>query len=148
MRTFEDFHPGDEHELGRVTVTGEEIVDYARRWDPMPFHTDEETARHGPFAGLVASGGHTTAHATRLYVQGLLADSTCQGSYGLDEVRYLHPVRPDDELSVRAAVERAEHHPRRSGSGVVHLRISAANQHGQDVLLLRTRVLVGRRAEG
>ncbi|GGM52915.1 hypothetical protein GCM10012275_24880 [Longimycelium tulufanense] len=145
MRYLEDFHAGDRHELGRVVVTRDEIVEYARRWDPMPFHTDEAAAAAGPFGGLVASGGHTTAHVTRCYVTELVLDSDCRGSYGLDEVRYLHPVRPGDELTVHAVVDDVEDHPRRPDTGVVHLRVEAVNHEGEDVIRLRTRLLMGRR---
>ncbi|KZB79184.1 MaoC/PaaZ C-terminal domain-containing protein [Amycolatopsis regifaucium] len=145
MRCFEDFVTGDEHQLGQVSMTEEEIIGYARQWDPMPFHTDEAAASAGPFGKLVASGNHTTAHATRLYVSQLLADSACRGSYGLDEVRYLRPVFAGDVLAVRAEVEQAVGHPRRPDTGVVHLLVAAAGADGEDVLTLRTRVLVGRR---
>ncbi|MFI8993354.1 MaoC family dehydratase [Streptomyces sp. NPDC053542] len=104
MRYFEDFREGDVHELGTVTVTEEEVLEFARRFDPQPFHTDPELAKQSPFGGLIASGFHTSALFMRRYVDGLLAYSACAGSPGIDEVRYHRPVRPGETLTARIVV--------------------------------------------
>ncbi|WP_328379643.1 MaoC family dehydratase [Streptomyces sp. NBC_01020] len=104
MRYFEDFRTGDVHHLGTVTVTEEEVLEFARRFDPQPFHTDTELAERSPFGGLIASGFHTAALFMRLYVDGLLADSAGAGSPGIDKIRYHRPVRPGDVLTARLEV--------------------------------------------
>ncbi|MEU6119245.1 MaoC family dehydratase [Streptomyces sp. NPDC047117] len=104
MRYFEDFRAGDIHELGTVTVTEEEVLEFARRFDPQPFHTDPGLAKRSPFGGLIASGFHTSALFMRRYVDGLLAYSACAGSPGIDEIRYHRPVRPGDTLTARIEV--------------------------------------------
>ncbi|MFF8595905.1 MaoC family dehydratase [Streptomyces sp. NPDC015220] len=104
MRYFEDFRKGDVHELGTVTVSEREVLEFARRYDPQPFHTDAEQAKRSPFGGLIASGFHTSALFMRRYVDGLLAYSACVGSPGIDEVRYHRPVRPGDVLTARITI--------------------------------------------
>ncbi|MEW2400449.1 MaoC family dehydratase [Streptomyces sp. NPDC046862] len=104
MRYFEDFRTGDIHELGTVTVTEEEVLEFARRFDPQPFHTDTELAARSSFGGLIASGFHTASMFMRRYVDGLLAYSACAGSPGIDEVRFHRPVRPGDKLTARIEI--------------------------------------------
>ena len=105
MRYLEDFEVGQVYDLGRVTVTAEEIVEFGRRYDPQPFHVDPEAAGHSPFGGLIASGWLTCALFMRRYVDTLLADSSGIGSPGIDEIRYLRPVRPGDTLTARLTVQ-------------------------------------------
>jgi acyl dehydratase len=143
VRHFEHFPTGSTYELGSTRLTAEDIMDYARSWDPMPFHLDPEAARNSPFGGLVASGWHTGAVVMGQFVRALLADSACQGSYGMDEVRFLGPVRPGDELRGEAAVEEASLHPRRPGTGTVRFAVQAVNQRGETVYRMRTRLLFG-----
>ncbi|MFF7735991.1 MaoC/PaaZ C-terminal domain-containing protein [Streptomyces sp. NPDC007984] len=144
MRHFEHFRVGGTYELGTTRLTSEDIMDYARVWDPMPFHLDPEAAARSPFGGLVASGWHTGAVVMGQFVRALLADSACQGSYGMDEVRFLRPVRPGDELRGRATVEEAAPHPRRADTGTVRFVVEADNQQGEPVYRMRTRLLFGR----
>ncbi|MGI5378935.1 MaoC family dehydratase [Streptomyces sp. CA-251387] len=144
MRHFEHFPAGTTYALGATRLTSEDIIGYARKWDPMPFHLDPEAARRSPFGGLVASGWHTGAVVMGQFVRTLLADSACQGSYGMDEVRFLGPVRPGDELRARATVEEASPHPRRPGTGTVRFVVEAVNQEGATVYRMRTRLLFAR----
>ncbi|WP_309032176.1 MaoC/PaaZ C-terminal domain-containing protein [Streptomyces alfalfae] len=146
MRHFEHFPVGSTYELGATRLTSEDIIGYARAYDPMPFHLDSEAAARSPFGGLVASGWHTGAVVMGQFVRALLVDSVCQGSYGMDEVRFLKPVRPGDELRGRATVEEAAPHPRRPETGTVGFVIEAADQHGQPVYRMRTRLLFARAA--
>src|SRR5437870_3196748 len=103
---LEDFEKGSVIELrGRRTVTREEIIAFAREFDPQPFHLDEDAAKRSPFGGLIASGWHTTAMVMRLIVDEFLApDSGSLGSPGADEIRWLKPVRPGDTLRLRVTV--------------------------------------------
>ncbi|MFD7133074.1 MaoC family dehydratase [Streptomyces sp. NPDC059894] len=144
MRHFEHFTVGTTYELGATRLTTEDIIDYARAWDPMPFHLDPGAAARSPFGGLVASGWHTGAVIMGQFVRTLLADSACQGSYGMDEVRFLRPVRPGDELRGRATVEDASPHPRRPGTGTVRFLVEADDQRCETVYRMRTRLLFGR----
>jgi acyl dehydratase len=93
MRYFEDFQVGQVHELGSYEVTREEMLAFARQYDPQPFHLDEEAGRQSIFGGIIASGWQTAAICHRLLVGSLLADSSSMGSPGLDELRWLRPVR-------------------------------------------------------
>ncbi|WP_217166109.1 MaoC family dehydratase [Streptomyces sp. AC512_CC834] len=148
MRHFEHFPVGTAYELGATRLTSEDIIGYARAYDPMPFHLDPEAAARSPFGGLVASGWHTGAVVMGQFVRALLADSACQGSYGMDEVRFLKPVRPGDELRGRATVEEAAPHPRRPGTGTVRFVVEAVDQHEQPVYRMRTRLLFARTPAG
>jgi acyl dehydratase len=142
---FEDFAPGDVYEFGSHTVTADEIVEYARRYDPQPFHLDEAAAADGPFRGLVASGWHTSALRMRMYVDAILNHSVSMGSPGVEELRWLVPVRPGDTLRGRAAVLEATPSARHAGRGTVRARLEALNQRDEVVLSMVARGHFGRR---
>lgn len=136
---LEDFHPGDVAETASHVVTREEIVAFARQFDPQPFHVDEEAAKATPYGGLIASGWHTAAICMRLVVDRAVggdAGSGSLGSPGVDELRWLRPVRPGDALVVR--IEVLEVAPSRSkpDRGVVKLRYAMRNQDGQEVMTM------------
>lgn len=134
MHYLEDFARGKTYELGTHTVTAEEITGFAKRWDPQRFHLDAYEPVDGPFGGrLVASGWHTAAIFMRLYVEAVLADSSCIRSPGVDELRWLVPVRPGDTLSGRLTVEKVVASDRHPGRGTVHLRCELRNQ--DDILV-------------
>jgi len=101
---FEDFRAGQIFELGTYKVTAEEIVAFAREYDPQPMHVDEEAARQSIMGELIASGWHTCAIAMRLLVDGLFNRSTSIGGVSVDDARWHKPVRPDDTLRGRAEV--------------------------------------------
>ena len=145
MRYFEDFAEGDVIEIGSKTVTRDEIVAFAREFDPQPFHVDEEAGASSPFGGLIASGWHTTAMWMRLYVDAILLDSASLGSPGVEALRWLRPVRPGDTLTGRARVlwtKPSETDPRR---GTVFSESTFENQDGEVVMRLRARGLFARR---
>ena len=96
---FEDFTPGRVFALGEKRVTADEIIAFAREFDPQPFHLDAEAARTSPLGGLAASGVHTCAMSMRMLYDGLLARAAAQGSPGIEELRWLKPVRPGMTLS-------------------------------------------------
>src|ERR687896_2668164 len=127
-RYFEDFEPGHVFELGSRTVTAEEIVAFARQWDPQPFHTDEEAAAASVFGGLIASGWHTGAMWMRLYVDSLLDGAASMGSPGIEELRWLAPVRPGDTLRGRLTVLETTPSETRPGRGTVRIRGEMVNQ--------------------
>jgi acyl dehydratase len=144
-RTFEDFRPGERFELGSVVVDEAEMLAFARRFDPQPFHVDPEAAVHGPFGGLIASGWYTVSLFMRLYVDAVLADSTSQGSPGLSELRWLLPVRAGDELRGALFVLESAASQTRPGRGTVVLR-GELLRGADPVLRLTFRGLFGRRA--
>jgi acyl dehydratase len=144
---FEDFRPGDETGTRSLTVTKEEILSFARQFDPQPFHVDEEAARQSPYGGLIASGWHTAALCMRLIVELLGAGSGSLGSPGVDELRWLKPVRPGDELSVRVEVMEANPSRSKPDRGLVKLRYTMRNQNGEDVMTMIALGLVLRRPD-
>ena len=145
MRYFEDFQAGEVRELGSREVTQEEIVAFAREYDPQPFHLDEEAAARSPFGGLVASGWHTAAMFMRLFVEAILLDSASLGSPGVEELRWLRPVRPGDVLSGRVRVLETRPSERDAGRGTVITESEALNQHGEVVMRMRARGFFRRR---
>jgi acyl dehydratase len=144
-RYFEDFAPGDVFELGTRTVTRDEIVAFAREFDPQPLHVDEAAAADGPFDGLIASGWHTGALWMRMYVDAVVGDSVSMGSPGIEELRWLHPVRPGDTLSGRLTVLETTPSERHADRGTVRSRGEMVNQDGEVVLTMIARGYFGRR---
>jgi len=143
--SFDDFEPGRVYELGTKVVSQDEIVAFARQFDPQPFHLDPEAAKDSVFGGLVASGWHTGAMWMRLYVDSLLGGASGQGSSGIEELRWLAPVRPGDTLSGRLTVLEAtvsESHPDRVS---VRIRGEMVNQDGVTVMSMVSRGRFARR---
>jgi acyl dehydratase len=136
---FEDFQPGQTLELGSRTVTEEEIVSFARQWDPQPFHVDPDAARESVFGGLIASGWHTGAMWMRLYVDSLLGDAASLGSPGVEGLRWLAPVRPGDTLTGRLEVLEATPSQRRADRGTIRIRAEMVNQDGVTVMTMTPR---------
>ncbi|MFF5329035.1 MaoC family dehydratase [Streptomyces rubradiris] len=133
LRYLEDFRTGDIHDLGTVTVTAEEIVEFAKRYDPQPFHTDPAAAELSPFGGLVASGWLTASLFMRRYVDTLLAGSACCGSPGIDELRYHRPVRPGDVLRARLTVLGSRPSLSQPDRGIVQPRCELLDADGAPV---------------
>jgi acyl dehydratase len=143
--TFDDFEPGQVLELGRVVVTEDDIVEFARQFDPQPFHVDPEAAAESVFGGLIASGWHTGAMWMRLYVDSMLGTASAQGSPGIEELRWLAPVRPGDTLHGRLTVLETTPSERRPDRGTVRIRGEMVNQDGVTVLSMVSRVHFGRK---
>ncbi len=142
---FEDFAVGQVYELGTREITREQIIAFAREFDPQPFHVDEEAAKDTAFGGLIASGWHTASIYMRCYADALLAGSASMGSPGVDELRWLVPVRPGDTLSSRCTVTDVRPSSRRADRGTVFLLSEVRNQRGEVVLSMTARGLFGRR---
>ncbi|MDY6765554.1 MAG: MaoC family dehydratase [Halobacteria archaeon] len=141
---FEDLEVGEEWEHGSYTLTQEEILEFAERYDPQPFHTDEEAAQDSIYGGLIASGWHTASVAMRMYVEGFLNDTACMGSRGVDKLRWHRPVRPGDTLSVRVEVLDKEDE-RNPNLGLVHIDIDVENQDDEVVMSMIGLMLMERR---
>ncbi|MFD7164847.1 MaoC family dehydratase [Streptomyces violascens] len=144
-RYFEDYTAGTTHECGSLTVTEQEIIDFASRFDPQSFHVDPVAAKDGPFGGLVASGWHTVALMMRLFAKHYLSTVASLGSPGVDELRWLKPVRPGDRLHLRGRVLDTRSSRSDPGRGVVRTLAELFDQDGTPLLrvtvvnLLRTR---------
>ena len=142
---FEDFEPGQVFDLGSRTVTTDDIVRFAREWDPQPFHVDPEAAKDSAFGGLIASGWHTGAMWMRMYVDSLLEGTAAMGSPGIEELRWLAPVRPGDTLTGRLTVLETTPSERRPDRGTVRIRAEMINQEGVTVMAMTSRGHFGRR---
>jgi acyl dehydratase len=145
-RYFEDFAAGQVVELGSHAVSEAEILDFARRFDPQPFHVDPAAARESVFGGLIASGWHTGAMWMRLYVDSMLGNTSAQGSPGIEELRWLAPVRPGDTLRGRLTVLEATPSDRRPDRGTIRIRGEMVNQDGVVVMSMVSRGHFGRRS--
>jgi acyl dehydratase len=139
---LEDFEPGHSVELGPIEVDLDEVVAFARRYDPQYFHVDAEAAVDGPYGGLIASGWHTCAMVMRVLVDGYLSASSSLGSPGVDELRWLAPVRPGDELRVRVTVASARASRSKPDRGIVRTDIVARNQDETVVMSMTATNLV------
>lgn len=145
MRYFEDFKVGDVTEVGPVTVTQAEIVEFAERFDPQPFHIDAEVAKASPFGGLIASGWHTTALFMGMFVRAVLLDSASLGSPGVEEIRWTAPVRPGDTLHGRSTVTDVRPSSTNARRGTVFTTNDVWNQDDTLVLTLKARGFFARR---
>jgi acyl dehydratase len=145
---WEDFVVGSVAEYGPRRVTREEIIAFAAEFDPQPMHMDEAFARTTMLGGLAASGWHTCAIGMRLIVDAFMGNAASLGSPGLDEVRWLKPVRPDDELTLRYTVLEARPLNSRPAWGLVRFRFELVNQNGEVVLIQENINLFGRRTSG
>jgi acyl dehydratase len=146
-RYFEDYVPGSVYAFGSITVTEEEILEFSRRFDTQGFHTDPVAAERGPFKGLIASGWHTTALMMRLYADHYLSKVASLASPGIDELRWLQPVRPGDALSIRATVTQARASRSKPDRGLVHTLVEVLNQRGEVVMTLTIMNMLRRRQE-
>lgn len=131
---FEDVEEGELRDLGSFTLSREEIMTFAERYDPQRIHTDPEFADAGPYGGLIASGWHTASACMRLIVDGILADAASMGAIGMDELRWLAPVRPGDTIAVTNEILETNPSESRDDRGYVTNRTVGTNQDGDDVI--------------
>ncbi|MGB6066993.1 MAG: MaoC family dehydratase [Desulfomonilaceae bacterium] len=133
-RYFEDYLPGAVHEFGSVTMEKDEIIEFARRFDPQPFHIDPEKAKQSTFGGLIASGWHTASLTMRLLVDHYVSRVASLGSPGVDELRWRKPVRPGDTLSVRVTVLESRLSRSKPGQGTIRSYVEVLNQSREVVM--------------
>ena len=145
---WEDFPVGSVREFDGPTVSRDEIVDFARRFDPQPFHLDEEAARQTHFGGLVASGWHTGSMAMRIICDGYLHEAASLGSPGIDKLRWTAPVRPGDTLRLRMTVLSARPMKSKPHIGLLESHWEMFNQRGELVLDMSGWGMFGRRDAG
>ena len=133
-RYFEFYRPGSVFEFGSIRVTEEEVLEFGRRFDPQLFHTDPVAARETEYGGLIASGWHTAALMMRLYSDHYLPGDSTLVSPGVDELRWLLPVRPGDELSIRVTVVDARPSRTKPDRGIVRSAVEVLNQRREVVM--------------
>ncbi len=136
-RWFEDYAPGLVLEFGSVAVDGNEIIEFGRRYDPQSFHVDPEAAARSTFGGLIASGWQTGSLMMRLLAEHYLSPVSSLGSPGLDELRWLAPVRPGDVLSVRVTILAARRSQSRPDRGLVRALMEVLNQRREVVMSMK-----------
>jgi len=146
QRFFEDYVPGECYEFGRRVVDETELVDFAARYDPQPFHVDAVAAAATPYGGLITSGWHTCAMMMRMMVDHYVSAVASLGSPGVDELRWVKPVRPGDVLRVRITVLDARVSQSKPDRGLVRSAIEVLNQDDATVMTMKTLGFFLRRA--
>ena len=144
-RYFEDYVEGDVHRFGTIAVEADEIIAFAKRFNPQTMHTDPEAAKRSPFGGLIASGWHTAGLMMRLYVEHYLTHVASLASPGLDELRWLKPVRPGDMLSLRVTVLKTVPSKSKPDRGAVTSFVEVINLAGEMVMTFRIVNIIAKR---
>ena len=145
QRAYEDFSVGEVVEAGPLVVTAEAIKAFAARFDPQPMHLDGTAAQNTVVDGLYASGMHTVCIHMRLLVDGFLRDTKSMGSPGVEEVRYLAPVRAGDSLSLRLEVTNLRASASRPDIGFLRFKSQILNQSGTPVMSMVSTLMFARR---
>ncbi|HWX08156.1 MAG TPA: MaoC family dehydratase [Bradyrhizobium sp.] len=143
--TFEDFPPGHFGTFGPRHVTREEILAFAAEFDPQPMHLDEAAASRSMLKGLSASGWHLCSLMMRMMVDGFVGRSASLGSPGVNEVRWLAPLRPGDDLRLDVDVVEARVSRSRPGTGIVMFKAVARNAAGQALCEMVSPIMMARR---
>ncbi len=131
---WEDFSVGAVREFGVMPVSREAVLEFARQFDPQPFHLDDAAAEASLFGRLSASGWHTCAMAMRMMCDGYLLDAASLGSPGIEQLKWLKPVYPGDTLAMRMTVLESRPMNSRPGVGLVRMAWLVLNQAGEPVL--------------
>ena len=137
QRFFEDYKSDTKYNLGSVEVNEQEVLEFARRYDPQSIHTSIEFAESGPFKGLIASGWHTAGLMMSLYAPCYLSDVSSVASPGMDELRWLAPVRPGDVLDVNVHIVSTRKSASKPDRGIVNTDVTVVNQQGIVVMSMR-----------
>jgi acyl dehydratase len=143
---FEDFTPGHFGSFGPRHVTREEIIAFAAEFDPQPMHLDEEAAKRSLLKGLSGSGWHLCAIVMRMMFDGYIGRTASLGSPGVNELRWLAPLRPDDELTLDVEVAEARVSRSRPETGIVTFKAVARNAAGQALCEWISPIIVQRRS--
>jgi acyl dehydratase len=144
---FEDFKPGHLGRFGPRRVTREEILDFAAEFDPQPMHLDEEAASRSMLKGLSGSGWHLCSIIMRMMFDGFIGRTASLGSPGVNELRWLAPLRPDDELTLDVEVTETRVSRSRPATGIVMFRAVVSNAAGQALCEMTSPIIVQRRGE-
>ena len=147
LRYFDDYLPGATYDCGSVSVDQAEIISFAKEFDPQPIHVNPEAAAGGPYGGLIASGWHTAAMMMRLFCNHFLSKAASLASPGIDELRWLRPVRPGDVLRIRVSVLEATRSRSRRDRGMVRTLVEVLNQNSEVVMSLKPMNIIGCRGD-
>lgn len=147
MRYFDDLEVGETIDLGQTTVSEAGILEFARQFDPQPFHVDPEAAAESVYGGLIASGWHTCAMFMRMLASSFLNQTASLGSPGVDELRWKLPVRPGDQLTGTLTIVEARASSSKPDRGLITSVGEVRNGDGDVVLSLKAVNLIGRRPE-
>ena len=131
---WEDFYQGQVLEIGGYSLSEGEMIEFAKKYDPQPFHVDSETAKQTYFGGLIASGWQTASICMRMICELYLLEAASLGSPGVDELRWVKPVRPGDTLRLKSTVLETRASSSRPDMGTVRSRAEVYNQHGELVM--------------
>jgi acyl dehydratase len=145
---WEDFKVGDTSPMGEVVMDKADMIEFARRYDPQPFHIDEAAAKESMFGGLIASGWQTCSLVMRMMVDSYLRDSASLGSPGVDNVRWLKPVRPGDKIRAQRTVLETRASQSKPEMGVVKTRWEVFNQIDEMVMSMEGYGMFKRRDPG
>lgn len=144
---WEDFTPGRVFEHGPRRLPRDEMIGFAAEFDPQPMHIDEAVARQGMLGGLAASGWYVCCIMMRMCVDAFVGQSSSMGAPGVEEVRWLLPIRPDDEVSLRATVLEARGSKSRADMGLVRFQFELFNANNERAMTLITSLMLGRREQ-
>lgn len=147
-RYFDDFSPGDRFVSKGVTFTEADIISFALRYDPQPFHLDAEAAARSAYGGLIASGFHTLSQSFRMMLQEGVFQECSMGSPGMDDLRWLAPVRPGDTLHMEGEVVEVRPSSSKPDRGILKMDYRAINQRGETVMTVSVLHLLRRRVDG
>jgi acyl dehydratase len=134
MQYYEDIEVGETQEFGEYHVTEEEVIEFAEKYDPQPFHTDPEAAKASPYGELIASGWHTAAMCMRMLADGPITERASMGARGVDELRWRQPVTPGDTLHLRTEVIEKRVSEGTPSRGYVNSRMEGRNQDDEVVI--------------
>jgi acyl dehydratase len=147
VKYLEDFAVGERRRLGTTHVAEADVIRFATEFDPQPFHIDAEAAKDSIYGSVIASGWHTCAMTMRVLVDSYLKESASMGSPGIDELRWLKPVRPGDTLTVFSTAEDVTFSKSKPDRGILTSVTEVENQHGEVVLTMRGKSMMKRRPE-
>ena len=145
MKYLEDFTVGQTFTYPPRTVSEDEIIAFAREYDPQPFHLDKEAAKQSLFGGLCASGWHTAGMMMRMLVDNMIGKYASMGSPGVDQLRWVKPVFPGDTLQLSGEVLEVRPSQSKPDRGVITSRYEMKNQKGETVLTMQAKGMYGRR---
>jgi len=145
---WEDFKVGEVHQIGEKRVDKDEIIAFAKQFDPQPFHVDEAAAKASVYGGLIASGWHTVALVMRMMCDSYMLDSASLGSPGIDNLKWLKPVRPGDAIRAQRTTLEVRASASRPDMGLVKTRWEVFNQNGEPVMTMEGYGMFRRRNPG